>query len=147
VVDSGGQGSGSGIRGSVAVNDMVVRIFVVSLIIMTAAGLAYIIRRVKRPGHPDVNVGDAGNRPGVVIFTSTDCSTCKEAIARLRTKGVPFREITNELEPHRFEDWDVVAVPLTVVVDASGTVTRTFSGVPSRRALGRALGSAGILMS
>ncbi|MGI9585312.1 MAG: TlpA family protein disulfide reductase [Acidimicrobiia bacterium] len=128
-------------------SDMVVRIGVVLLIIVVAVAVAYLIGRVKRPRHPNVTVGDAGDRPGVLIFTSTDCSTCKDTIALLRDIGAPFREITNELEPHRFEDWDVVAVPLTVIVDETGNVVRTFSGIPSRRILDRTIASAGIATS
>jgi hypothetical protein len=126
------------------VSNIVIRFGLVLVIVLVAAGVAFIISRVRRPGHPNITVGDAGDRPGVVIFTSTECSTCKKAIARLREASIPFREITNELEAQRFEDWDVVAVPLTAVIDSEGVVTRTFSGVPSSRGILRAVSAAGI---
>jgi hypothetical protein len=142
--DRWGQGSGAGVRGAFGVSEMIIRFGLVLVIVLAAAGVAFIISRVKRPGHPNINVGDAGDRPGVVIFTSTECGTCKQAIARLRDSSIPFREITNELEAQRFEDWDVVAVPLTAVIDSEGAVTRTFSGVPSTRRLVKAVTAVGI---
>lgn len=125
-------------------NEMIVRLGLVVIVVFVAAGVGFVFRRVKRPSHPSINVGDAGDRPGVVIFTSTECSTCKKAIARLKEAAIPFREITNELEPRQFEEWDIVAVPLTAVIDSDGVVTRTFSGVPSSRGLLRAVSAAGI---
>lgn len=128
-------------------NDVLVRLAVVAGIVVLAAVAARVVGRVRRPPHPEVRVGDLGDRPGVVVFTSTTCSTCKDAIAELESLDVPFREVTNELEAHRFAEWGVVAVPVTVVLDSEGAVVGTFSGVPRRRPLRRALASAEILGS
>lgn len=128
-------------------NDVVVRLLVVVAIVAVAAGLAFLIGRFRKPPHPSVTVGDVGDRPGVVMFTSTSCSTCKDAIARLEAVGVPFREVTNDLETQRFEMWGIVAVPLTVVVDDESSVVATFSGVPPVRSLRRAVSSAGITIA
>lgn len=128
-------------------NDVVVRLLVVVAIVAVAAGLAFLIGRFRKPPHPSVTVGDVGDRPGVVMFTSTSCSTCKDAIARLEAVGVPFREVTNDLETQRFEMWGIVAVPLTVVVDDESSVVATFSGVPPVRSLRRAVSSAGITLA
>lgn len=125
-------------------SDVVVRLLVVVAIVPVAVGIAYLIGRFRTPPHPSVTVGNVGDRPGVIMFTSTTCSTCKDAIARLETVGVPFREVTNDLEAQRFESWGIVAVPVTVVVDANGSVVATFSGVPSARSLRRAVSWAGI---
>lgn len=125
-------------------NEVVVRLAVVGLIVVVAAAIAWLVGRYRQPPHPSVTVGDVGDRPGVVMFTSTTCSTCKDAIARLEDVGVPFREVTNDLEPQRLEAWGIVAVPVTVVVDADGGVVATFSGVPPMRSLRRAVVSAGI---
>ncbi len=118
------------------------------LIVVAAFGLAlivaFVLRRLQRPTHPELSVGVVGDRPGVVLFTSTDCSKCKEVIALLEAESVPFREVTHDLEPQRFEDWDVVAVPLTVVLDSGGDVVATMSGVPRRRTLIRSVRRAGI---
>jgi len=126
------------------VNDVVARVVVVFAIVVVAAGVALLIGRFRKPPHPSVEVGDVGDRPGVVMFTSTTCSTCKDAIARLEDAGVPFREVTNDLEAQRFETWGIVAVPVTVVVDEKSSVVATFSGVPPIRRLRRAVLSAGI---
>jgi hypothetical protein len=126
------------------VSDVVVRLAVVAVVIVVAAVIAFVIGRLARPPHPGISVGDVGDRPGVILFTSTTCSTCKETIAMYQHLGVPFREVTNELEPQRFEEWGVVAVPLTVVVDAGGTAVRTFSGLPRKASLVAALSAAGI---
>ena len=125
-------------------SDTLVRLLVVVGIVLAAATIAWVIGRVRTPPHPAVTVGEVGDRPGVVLFTSTTCPTCKDAIAELERFGVRFREVTDDLEPQRFETWGVSAVPLTVVIDGSGHVVQTFSGVPRRRPLERALGRAGV---
>ena len=125
-------------------SDPLARLALVIVIVAVAAALAWVAHRIRRPPHPAVRVGEAGDWPGVVLFTSTTCPTCKEAIAELERLGVGFREVTNDLEPQRFASWGVTAVPLTVVIDADDAVVRTFSGVPSRRALRSALRRAGL---
>jgi hypothetical protein len=126
------------------VSDVAVRLVVVAVIVLVALAVAFIIGRVMRPPHPRVVVGDVGDRPGVVVFTATTCSTCKAAIAHLEDLGVPFREVTDELEQGQFDAWGVVAVPVTVVVAADDTVVATFSGVPRARALLAAVRRAGV---
>ena len=80
-----------------------------------------------------------------MLFTSTTCPTCKEAIALLQEMRLPYREVTSDLEAHRFETWGVVAVPVTVVVDADSSVVAAISGVPKKRALSRAAATAGVI--
>ena len=128
-------------------SDVVSRLLVVVVVVAVAAGAAWIIGRVRRPPHPRIVVGEEGSRPGVVVFTSTTCATCKEAIVRLEQMRIPFREITSELEPQRFEDWGVVAVPVTVVIDAQGRAVDVFTGVPRTRSVSRAVSRAGMRTS
>ena len=126
-------------------SDTTVRLIVLLAIVVVAIIIATLLNRYRMPPHPAVRVDPGlGERPGVVLFTSTRCSTCKEAIALLEDVGVGFREVTEELEAERFEDSGVVAVPVTVVLDASGSVVRTFAGVPRRSSLRGALSRAGI---
>jgi glutaredoxin len=120
------------------VSDPVARLLIAVGIIASALLLAAILNRYRRPVHPTVTVGEVGDRPGVVLFTSTDCSTCKRVIERLKQLGIAFREVTYELESGRFEAWGVVAVPLTVFVDADSEASTVYTGVPSRRNLRRA---------
>jgi glutaredoxin len=126
------------------VTDPVARLLIATVVVALALMVAAIATRFRKPMHPSVVVNELGDRPGVVLFTSTECSTCKKAIARLKEAGLAFREVTYELESHQFESWEVVAVPLAVVVDGSGTATTVFSGVPSVRALRAAAARAGI---
>jgi len=126
------------------VSDQIVRIVVVLAVTSIAILIAAVARRLKRPAHPEITVGDIGDRPGVVLFTSTNCSNCKEAISALKDESVSFREVTHELEPQRFESWTVLAVPLCVVLDADGRVVWMMSGVPRRRSLRKAIHMAGI---
>ncbi|MEN8115321.1 MAG: hypothetical protein ABFS21_13135 [Actinomycetota bacterium] len=125
-------------------SDPVVRVVIVLVLVAVAVLLGLAARKVRKPVHPAITVGDVGSRPGVVLFTSTDCGNCRDAIAALEAQSVDFREVTYELEPQRFESWVVLAVPLTVVVDVAGTAVDTFSGVPRQRELARALREAGI---
>lgn len=125
-------------------SDEVLRLGIVVAVVVAAAGAAWIIGRLRRPPHPDIEVGDVGDRPGVVVFTSATCPTCGKAIAALEDARVPFREVTYDLESPRFETWGVVAVPLTVVVDREGGIVDVLSGVPRRRRLERSLRRAGV---
>ena len=121
------------------------RLLIAIGIIGSALVLAGAANRYRRPTHPTVRVGEVGDRPGVVLFTSTDCSTCKLSIERLKQLGLPYREVTYDLEPHRFDSWGVVAVPLTVFIDADSHVGAVLTGVPSARSLRRAAASAEIV--
>jgi thiol-disulfide isomerase/thioredoxin len=116
--------------------------------VLALAGLvAWLIGMVRKPPHPELIVQEEGDRPGVVLFTSLECTTCRTTIAMLRTRGVPFREITHELEPQRFESWRVLAIPLTVVLDDEGVVVDAITGVPPSRRLTSALRRAGLEVS
>jgi hypothetical protein len=113
-------------------------------VVAVAVLAAYVARKAAKPIHPEITVGDVGDRPGVVLFTSTDCSNCKAAISVLENASIPFREVTHDLEPQRFETWNVVAVPLTVVIDARGDIVDSMTGIPRARALVRSVHAAGI---
>ena len=125
-------------------SDPIVRLAIVVAVVAVAIGVAWILRRVANPPHPSVTVGDVGERPGIVLFTSTTCPTCKEVIALLQDMSLPYREVTSDLEAHRFDTWGIVAVPVTVVVDRDSTVVAAMSGGPRRRALARAAADAGV---
>lgn len=128
-------------------SDGVIRLLVAFGLVVLALSIAYVASKVRRPIHPAIVVGDVGDRPGVVLFTSTDCSTCKKAIARLKAASVPFREVTHELEPTRFESWEVMAVPLTVFLNESSEPVALLTGVPTDRAIRRAALRAGLTVS
>jgi hypothetical protein len=126
------------------VSDQLIRVTIVLGVVAVAVLAAFLARKLAQPMHPRITVGDVGDRPGVVLFTSTDCGNCKEAITVLQSASIPFREVTHDLEPQRFDTWNVLAVPLTVVLDAEGNIVDSLTGVPRRRALIRAAQAAGI---
>jgi len=125
-------------------NDVAVRIAAVIVVLVLARLVALVLAKFMRPKHPDVVAGDEGDRPGIVLFTSTDCSSCKRAISRIRETGLAFREITYDLEPQRFDAWGVSGVPLTVILDAANNIVDAISGVPSLRRVRRAAHTARI---
>ncbi len=124
--------------------DPLARLVVASAVIALAGLVALLFNRFRSQGHPSVTVGEVGDRPGVVLFTSGDCSTCKRAIDRVEAEDIAFREVTYELESHRFETWGVLAVPLTVILDRRGAVVAVLPGVPKIKRLRRAVEAAGI---
>jgi hypothetical protein len=126
------------------VSDQLIRVTIVLGVVAVAVLAAFLARKLAQPIHPRITVGDVGDRPGVVLFTSTDCGNCKEAITVLQSASIPFREVTHDLEPQHFDTWNVLAVPLTVVLDAEGNIVDSLTGVPRRRTLIRAAQAAGI---
>ncbi len=72
------------------------------------------------------------------MFTSTDCATCKDALAVVKPLDLPLREVTWELEGSTLERLNVSAVPLTVFVGNDEEVLDQAVGVPRRWWLRRA---------
>jgi len=122
-----------------------VRIAVVLLAVLIVIVIARLVGRLRRPSHPPIDLTDFAENAGVVVFTSTDCSNCREALAKVESLGVPLREVTWELEPTVFEELGVQSVPLTAVVDADRHVELLVAGVPRGRSLGDAVRRAGLI--
>ena len=112
------------------------RIGLVLLVVAIAVAIALIGRR--RAYHPPVDISGLGLPPGLIVFTSTACTRCKEVLATAKALGVPLREVTYELEPDLQESAGVTGVPLTLVVDAEGTLVTQIAGAVSARRLRRA---------
>lgn len=120
---------------------LVVVVVVLVIVIVVAVRL---VGRTQRPTHPPIDLGHLGSDPGIVVFTSTDCANCREALAVVETYGVTTRQVSHELEPDEFDRAGVKAVPLTAVVGDDGVVTAVIAGVPTRSSLGRAVSQAGL---
>jgi hypothetical protein len=120
------------------------RIAIVLLVVVAVIVVARLIGRWQRPGHPPIDLGDFGPRPGVILFTSTDCMNCKQARAVVESLGLAMREVTWELEPALFDSIGVEAVPLTAVVDQVGSVEWLAASVPRKWSLQRAAARAGL---
>ena len=129
---------------SPSMDDLGVRLLVVGGVLLAAAVAAFIARRFGTAHHPPVDVGGLNLPAGIVLFTSTTCSKCKEALSRAKATGAPLREITYEIEAARFEEAGVDGVPLLLVMSASGEVVEQLAGLPGRRRLRRALDRAGV---
>lgn len=120
------------------------RLLIVLAAVLAIVVVARAIGRSRSPAHPAVDLGHLGAAAGIVIFTSTDCSNCREALGVVERRGVPIRQVSYELEPMEFDRAGVEAVPLTVVVGDSGTVSAVIAGVPPGRRLDRAIARAGL---
>jgi len=116
---------------------------IVAAVILVAAGAAYLLRR-NTTFHPLVDVSGLDLPAGVVVFTSTDCPRCKDALAVAHKVDAPLREVTYEIESDLQERAGVIGVPLTLVIDDSGTAVAQFAGQVSERSLRRALAGAGM---
>ncbi len=94
----------------------------------------FVIRR--RPGSS--NAGDGrGLDPGIYLFTSSTCSDCEGARARLADilGGAGYVEIRWEDQPGLFTRLDIGAVPCTVVVGDDGSAS-VHPGMPDRAVRG-----------
>ncbi len=119
-------------------DDPALRATLVILVTALVCGLAVATRRWQRPTHGRVDLSRLTLPAGLVVFTSTDCSRCKDALTVARASGLPLREITWELEPDKLETAAVTSVPLTLAISPDGSLLAQVSGVPSRRWLKRA---------
>lgn len=116
---------------------------IVAAVILVAVGGGYLLRR-NTTFHPLVDVSGLGLPAGLVVFTSTDCHRCKDALAVARRLDAPLREVTYEIESELQERAGVVGVPLTLVVDDSGAAVAQFAGQLNERSLRRALARSGL---
>ncbi len=112
-----------------------------ALVVVLAVRL---ISRWQKPPHPPIDLDGIGERPGVVVFTSTDCTTCCEAMRVVGGASSSLREVTWELEPQLFDRYHVEAVPLIAVLDDSGRSLFFGTGVPDAARLRTAIRKAGI---
>ena len=123
-------------------DEALARLLIVAGVIAVAAGVAFLFRR--RAFHPPVDIDGMGLGPGLVVFTSTTCRRCKIVLAAAKSIGAPLREVTYELEGAVQQRAGVTGVPLTLVVDQSGTVVAQYAGLVTARRLRRAVGRAGL---
>lgn len=125
-------------------DDLAARVLIVAGVVAIAVVATLLARRFGSPHHVPVDLTGLGLPSGIVIFTSTTCANCKEALARVRGTGAPVREVTHEIEEAKFEAAGVSGVPLTVIVDDDGRVVDQIAGVPRPGRLQRSLRRAGL---
>lgn len=124
-------------------SDPLVRLVAVAIVVAVAVGFGRWRSRSVGGGHPLVDLAGTDLPNGLVIFTSTDCAKCKDAVATLKNVGAPVREVSWELEPAIQQQAAIESVPLTVVRDKRGATVAQFAGVPSSVKLRRAVKRAG----
>lgn len=81
----------------------------------------------------------------VVVFTSSACDSCAEAVAKaevLASSQVGFQVVAYQDDKDLHTRYGVEAVPTIVLADAEGVVQRSFVGVPSATDLWAALAEA-----
>ena len=52
------------------------RVAVVLVLVVVVVVVVRLVARWQRPPHPPLDFAGLGDRPGVVVFTSTDCASC-----------------------------------------------------------------------
>jgi glutaredoxin len=121
------------------VDDAVARLVAAVVIGIVVLALARAARKFEQPVHPFIDLAATDLPTGVVLFTSTDCTNCAAARERLKQAGVSYREVTWELEGRVLERAGVQAVPVAVFRGEDGATVAQIAGVPTRRALRKAI--------
>ena len=121
-----------------------VSVIVVVVLAFVVVVVVRLIARWQKPPHPPIDLDGIGERPGVIVFTSTDCTTCSEAMRVVDEVGPLVREVTWELEPQLFDRYHVEAVPLIAVLDDAGRSVFFGTGVPDKTRFRAAIRKAGI---
>ena len=132
------------------------RLALAVVLIAVAAGVAWWLRR-RQPQPPtqshyevptqlDRNDFDAPDRPWlVVVFSSTTCPTCFEAVAKAEVLVCDEVAVQNVSYQHRRDlhrRYGVEAAPTTVLANRDGVVQAAFVGVPSATDLWAAVAEA-----
>lgn len=120
-------------------DDAVTRLVVAIVLGIIVLALARAARRFQQPVHPLIDLAGTDLPTGVLLFTSTDCTNCAAARERLKEAGVPYREVTWELEGRVLESAGIQAVPVAVFRSEHGATVAQIAGVPTRRALRKAM--------
>lgn len=116
-------------------DDLTIRVAVVVGLVVVVIGLTLAANKFGEQRHAAIALGDVSVPPGLVLFSSTECSTCKAVAADLRKIAVPLREITYELESATLSELGVDAVPLTLVVAEDQRILWQRAGRLSARSL------------
>lgn len=124
---------------------MVERLIIVVPLVVVAVIVALLLQR-RRPAPPsgpnwtvpaqvDRSDFDRPDAPWLVaVFTSSTCETCQGVAtkAKVLDSGADGPVVVQELEvtrsPEQHRRYGIDAVPLTLIVDASGVVVRHFLG-------------------
>lgn len=81
----------------------------------------------------------------VVVFSSTTCDTCLDAVAKARVLAsvdVTVQDVSYQARKDLHQRYNIEAAPTTVVADADGVVCAAFVGAPSATDLWAAVAEA-----
>ena len=125
--------------------EMATRLLISGIVIASGLGLYWLTNRIllKRAG---IRVHDLATfRPGspaILYFTTPTCVPCKTvqrpAIESLKTRlgdGLQVVEIDASARPDLADEWGILSVPTTFVIDASGQPRHINHGVTTTEKL------------
>lgn len=124
-------------------SDVLVRAVLAAGVAGVAVAAGWVAVRRARIAQPAAAVERLGFDTPVVVFTSTDCPTCRKVMRRLAEVDFAVREVTFELEPGLFDTAGVDGVPLVVVLEPGGAHAAQFGGPVSAARVKRAVAAAG----
>lgn len=117
--------------------------FVVRLAMVVAiGGLATIAAFAARRGRAwrRRSFDHHGLGPGIHLFSSENCASCRRARSVIEATGISFEEHSYESQAQLLEANGIDRVPTVAWVPSSGDVGWLAEGIPSERALVRWMG-------
>lgn len=99
---------------------------------LVVAGIAVLVQHL-RARQPIDTIADTGLFPGVYLFSSAGCATCRQARERLETAlgAGGYEEFSWEEHPEQFHEMSVEAVPSVLLVGEGGR-GRLYPGPPGK---------------
>jgi hypothetical protein len=132
--------------------------FVLALVLVIVAAVVARVLRARRPEPPTqarrwpvpvqvdrADFEDEGTPWLVVVFTSTACDSCAQAVDKARVVAcaeVAVQDVPYQTRKDLHERYAVEVVPLTLVVDPDGVVQKSFVGMPTATDLWAAVAEA-----
>lgn len=119
-------------------DEFVVRLIVVGGIASAASIAAIVSRRGRAWRRRPFET--AGLEPGIHLFSSESCRSCRRARSVLQRTGLPFLEHTYETDGRPFEVDGIDRVPTVAWVPAGGGAGWVAEGIPTEQMLARWVG-------
>lgn len=137
---------------------MTQRVLLAAALVAVALAVAWYLERRRRIAGPEAPTQPTGfvlpgqldradfaspDKPRlVVVFTSSTCDNCAEAVAKARvleSTTVAYEEVPWQTRKDLHDRYGIEVVPATLVADEQGVVTATFVGRPPATDLWAAL--------
>jgi thioredoxin 1 len=128
--------------------DTVMRIILIILIILTAAGIfIYKNRTLPETGHNQ----SAQNLPTLLEFSSTTCPPCQSMVPILEELQKEYKEQINiktvdiNEHPEEAEKYSIILLPTQILLDGDGNVIGRHEGYISKENLVKVLKKEGVI--